>query len=409
LALDKYNILSKSQYGFRAKHSTNHAIIDLVNTVSKHLDDGKVTAGLFINISKAFDSLNHKILLPKMYAYGFRGFMQSWFSSYLTNRLQFVDTDGVKSNLAQISLGVPQGSVLGPILFLLYINDLPLISNLCKFILFADDTTILFNEESYDNLTSLITSTLSLLLSWFDSNRLCLNLQKTCVLPFNLTRFVSLNNFSSKSSIISCVRSMNFLGIILDYKLSWSMHVDYVCNKLTHCVAMLKVCSHLMPFSLRRQLYFAFAYPYIMYGCEYWGAAGVMLINRVTVLQKRILRLIFNLFPRSHCAPYASFARVLYVADAYKLMLLKLAFNIFHNNSVPAVICNCFKKPVHSHFTRAVSYNFFALNSNVKVYHDSPVLSCIRLWNNLDISIKSLSSLSLFKYNVMQFMFNGYT
>jgi hypothetical protein len=172
---------------------------------------------------------------------------------------------------------------------------------------------------------------------------------------------------------------------------------------------MLKVCSYLVPFSLRLQLYFAFAYPYIMYGCECWGAAGIMRINCVTVLQKRILRLIFNLLPRSHCAPYASFARVLYVSDVRKLLLLKLAFNVFHYNSVPASICNRFSKPVHSHFTRAVSYNFSTLDSNVNVYHDNPVLSCIRLWNNLDIRVRSLGSLYLFKYKVMQDMFSAYT
>ena len=182
--ISKFNILSACQYGFRAGYSTTYAVIDLVNILSKHIDSGDKIAGLFLDISKAFDSLNHKILLKKLAAYGFRGFMHDWFNSYLSNRFQFVDINGHKSPLTGLSLGVPHGSVLGPLLFLLYINDLPLISKICKFILFADDTTLLLHEKSYNSLTCLLNSILVLLNSWFVINKLSLNLIKTCVVPF---------------------------------------------------------------------------------------------------------------------------------------------------------------------------------------------------------------------------------
>ena len=184
--ISKYNILSACQYGFRAGYSTFYAVIDLVNTVSKHIDSGDKVAGLLLDISEAFDSLNQDILLKKLAAYGFRGFMNDWFNSYLSNKFPFVDIYGHKSSLSDLSLGVPQGFVLGSLLFLPYINDLSLISKICKFILFADDTALLLHEKSNNSLTCLLNSILVLLNAWFVANKLSLNLIETCVVPFNL-------------------------------------------------------------------------------------------------------------------------------------------------------------------------------------------------------------------------------
>ena len=150
--LDKFNIISKYQYGFRNKISTADALVDVIETVCQKLENLNKCAILSIDLRKAFDTLNHDILLKKLYVYGIRGISLDLLKSYLSNRMQYVFNKDIKSNLKNIKCGVPQGSVLGPILFLLYINDLPNISSIFKPILFADDTTLIFSDTSISKL-----------------------------------------------------------------------------------------------------------------------------------------------------------------------------------------------------------------------------------------------------------------
>ena len=145
--LDSSAILHSLQFGFREKHSTLHALIGMTETIKETIDNGMFGCGVFIDLQKAFDTVNHSILLKKLEHYGIRGTVLDWFSSYLSNRKQFVSVNGATSDHTTITCGVPQGSVLGPLLFLLYINDLPNVSKVLSFYLFADDTNIYFRSH----------------------------------------------------------------------------------------------------------------------------------------------------------------------------------------------------------------------------------------------------------------------
>ena len=167
-------LLSKQQFGFRKHHSTKHAVITLIDKLSATLDDGKAVAGCYIDLKKAFDTVNHRILIEKMQLCGIRGHILDWFKSYLNNRKQFPHVNNTNSDFNSISCGEPQGSILGPLLFILYINDILNISNFMLTILFADDTTILIKFDTASKAIISMNRELEKLSIWLTANKLSL-------------------------------------------------------------------------------------------------------------------------------------------------------------------------------------------------------------------------------------------
>ena len=182
--IDKNNVLFEGQYGFRQNHSTELAVIEMTEKITKSLDEKHYSVGIFVDLKKAFDTINHNILIEKLSYYGIRGLALNWISSYLNNRSQYVCYNNVNSDLKNITCGIPQGSILGPSLFILYINDLCNVSDILKFILFADDTNIFCHGNDLKALENIINSELSHVNTWFSANQLSLNIKKTKYIIF---------------------------------------------------------------------------------------------------------------------------------------------------------------------------------------------------------------------------------
>ena len=176
------SILHDSQYGFREQLSTSMALLKLTDDISKSIiDEGNLTVGVFIDLAKAFNTVDHNILLNKLNHYGIRGVVNDWFRSYLTNRMQYVSIDKPNSTHSLIKCGVPQGSILGPVLFLIYINDLNQVSDILHTIMFADDTNLFLSGSKISEIELKLNNELSLLTEWFSANHLSLNIKKNFI------------------------------------------------------------------------------------------------------------------------------------------------------------------------------------------------------------------------------------
>ena len=183
--IQKSNILCENQFGFREKHSTYMALLNIIDQISQQLDSKTLSLGIFIDLSKAFDTLDHNILLTKLETYGVRGIALEWFRSYLNNRKQCVDINGSRSSLRTITCGVPQGSILGPLLFILYMNDIVRVSTIMKFVLFADDTNLLLHDTNLNNLIVNANIEIQKISDWLKINKLSLNIKKTHFILFH--------------------------------------------------------------------------------------------------------------------------------------------------------------------------------------------------------------------------------
>ena len=227
-----------SQYGFRAKHSCENAIEELVANIVKGFENQKHTAAVFLDLSKAFDTIDHKILLKKLDRYGVRGIANDWFKSYLENRTLRVKLEGENGNLFHsqkypIHLGTPQGSCLGPLLFLIYTNDLHLhvLHGLC--ILFADDTTIYKSSQNLNYLRWCLEEDLKSVSNWFRAHKLMLNVEKSALVFFNKNKKYTHFDLSIDGCKVPQYKFTKFLGVWIDKKLNWLEHTNRLYGKLS--------------------------------------------------------------------------------------------------------------------------------------------------------------------------------
>ena len=316
-----------------------------MNDLVKQMDEGKVTLGIFIDFSKAFDTINHNILLSKLSHYGIRGLPLQWFKDYLSNRQQYVCSDGVQSSYSTITCGVPQGSVLGPTLFLLYINDLPLSSSYFDFRLFADDSNLFHTfpkNNSIINLT-LVNNEFKNVMGWCTANKLTINESKTKYILIR-SRKCHLNvcgTLSINGNAIEQVEHASFVGIVIDNHLLWKDHICHVNNTIRRKIGALFKVRDYVPKHILSLLYKSFIQPHISYGLEVWGNTFHSYLHCILLSQKMAMRAITHSHFRDHSAPLFHELGILDIFKLHKLLTCIFIYDLIHNNLPHSITDYC--------------------------------------------------------------------
>ena len=288
------------QYGFRENYSTEPALRDIVNKIQTNMDKKRFSCGTFIDLKKAFDTVDHEILLYKLNHYGIRGIVNDWFQSYLTGRCQTTQIGSRISRKEKVICGVPQGSVLGPLLFLLYINDIHVSSKKFDFFLFADDTNLLFADKYLKSLEAIVNKELENVCDWLLANRLTLNIDKFNYVLFHpyqrkIGTDINLRVYDNEHKMFKQLEHktyVKYLGVLIDKNLSWKYHIDFIVLKISKTIGIISRLRHFIPTPILLNIYRSLIYPYISYGLLVWGQASKTNLNKILMLQKRALPLI---------------------------------------------------------------------------------------------------------------------
>lgn len=398
--LTEHDIISKYQSGFRTIHSTVTALLEATDSWAYNIDHGKVNAVVFLDLKKAFDTVDHVILLSKLSNYGIHENAYHWFESYLENRIQRCSVNGSLSKSCSLKCGVPQGTILGPLLFLLYINDLPNCLSNCQPRMYADDTHLTYAGDNTDNIQSCLNHDLANVNNWLTANKLTLNMTKTEFMLIGSRQRLNTLKDSPRPAIsgapISQVATTKSLGVLIDDKLNWSSHVNKLTKKIASGIGAIKRVRHLVPQTSLHFIYRALIQPHFDYCNVVWGTCGLTLQDKLQKLQNRAARVL----------TYSN-----YDADADNILenlgwknltcqrqiqRATIVYKSLHG-LVPEYLCSRF-------VSRDTKYSLRDSVSKVTVplprtnyYKNSLSYSGAVLWNSLPCNIRQAESLIKFK------------
>lgn len=405
--LTSINFLFERQYGFRPKTNTLSACTDLITKLKQHVDKGNIALGMFIDLKKAFDTVSHCILLSKLKSIGISGTAYNVFQSYLNNRYQVVKIGDSTSGLKQITYGVPQGSILGPLLFLIYINDMHKIGLHGHIALYADDTCLFYFASSIHDIIIQAQADLDTLNTWFQYNLLTINAKKTHYIIFaTKNRKIDMHSpLLINGQVISQIDSLSYLGLMLESDLSWRAHIKHVKSKITPLTGALKRIISFLPLQTRQNIYNSLVYPHIEYLAAVWGSASTSVLHELQVAQNKVIKVLFNYDYLTPTETLYRQTKLMNIKQIYKystcILIRKIIKNEIHSQTT--FIRN---NEVHAYFTRNAR-NLRIPPPRTNYGKTNVAFEGAQIYNSLPNEIKDIESFDMFKKALKAYFINN--
>ena len=403
----KTGIIHKNQSGFRPNHSCQTALTHLIDTWLKSIDNGGYVGAVFLDLRKAFDMVDHTILLHKLKLYHFTSKALDFFESYLSNRTQLVKVENIKSKKMLVRSGVPQGSILGPLLFLIYINDLPLISSMSDIDLYADDSTLHNSSPSIVRIKSNLQYSLDIVSEWCNTNNMSLHPAKTkCMIlstNYKVKRILDMK-LTLNGSVIERVNCQKILGVYVDETLSWHVHVKDVVKKLNSKLALFRRIAFFLTNEMKSLYYNAYILSAMDYCCNVWGSCHKSDLDKIIAIQKRAIKLITksNAFDFDTDDKRRSF---LSFKNRYKYHTALLVFK-YNKGDCPSYFSELVTFANNKKYSLRSSKNkdLTIIKPKTNYLKQSFTYKAAQIWNSLPLDIKCNTNLHSFKQNLKLFL-----
>ena len=406
--LEKHQLIHNYQSGFRQHHSCQSSLIRLVDSWFKDIDSGRFVGSVFLDLRKAFDLVDHEILLEKLRMYHFSKKALALMRSYLLNRRQCVKVGSNKSSFQEVKSGVPQGSILGPLLFLIYINDIPFYLQTSTIDLYADDSTLHSSGYNIFEIQQSLQSDLDILSTWCSRNNMSIHPDKTkCMIISNIKRPVLNSSLSLHVNNITLeqVNKHSVLGVIIDNNLRWNSHIDHVCHKLNSKLNLLKRINYFLNINTKKLFYNSYILSTMDYCCPIWCRGIVANTKRISIIQKKAAKIILH-------KPLITPSRPLFI---------ELGWLSFENRCkfLTATIVHRFstnKMPTYFHdiivFTHNCTYSLRSTTHNdivpfpFKSNFGKRTFSFYarEVWNSIPVNIRCISNTDTFKGNYKKYL-----
>ena len=405
--LNKFNIINNNQFGFRQGHSTELAITKFYEDILTNLNNNHANFALFLDLSKAFDSVNRDILLSKLYIYGIRGIPFKLIKSYLTNRTQYLEVNKIKSDPCPTTIGVPQGSILSPLLFLILINDFKNTTNL-KLINFADDTLVYGLINDTNNIKQKLNEEFNNIINWIKINHLKLNYKKTNFLIFSpkTNKFKTLQNLkylgNNNNNRIERKTQYKYLGLMVDQDFNWKSHLLELQTKLSKSVGIIYRVRNILNKSSLNKLLHSLIISHVKYGIICYGRANKTSLKPIKILYNQAIRCI-NFLKRAdkNLKQLYLDQKVLSLENIFKLEVGKFCFK-YKRDLLPNSFSNFFTEigEIHNHSTRNFKNKLYLKKQNKKAGILTLAHTGAKLWNSFPTSLQNNNNVHSFCKNL---------